>query len=46
MYFKSPFKMFISGRPKAFQIKDKGNHLRHIGQSHEAVLKVVRDEVN
>ena len=37
--------MLISGRPKAFQIKDKPNHLRHIGQSHEAILKVVRDEV-
>ena len=39
------FHNIVTGRPKAFQIKDRGNHLRHIGQSHEVVLKVVRDEV-
>ena len=39
------FHKIVTGRPKAFQIKDRGNHLRHIGQSHEVVLKVVRDEV-
>jgi hypothetical protein len=34
-----------AGRGRVFEIKDRSNHLRHVGQSHEAVLEVARDEV-
>ena len=45
-FTKGPCPLCLSsGRTKAFTIKDKSNHLRHLGQAHEAVLAVARDEV-